>query len=116
MNNFAQLADGENAAFLVRWRGRQEGPLAAAAIEAAGGQALIDKMPFEGVYALRVESLRDLLELENRCHPPRCGRESPGQSPSTPPKTEMSGNTVSTGLPPLTTASGNPPTPGVCRW
>jgi transposase len=27
-----------------------------------GGQALLDKMSFEGVYALRVESLRDLLE------------------------------------------------------
>ena len=31
-----------------------------------GGQALIDEMPFEGVYALRVESLRDLLELYER--------------------------------------------------
>jgi transposase len=31
-----------------------------------GGQALIDEMPFEGVYALRVESLRDLLEIYDR--------------------------------------------------
>ena len=31
-----------------------------------GGQALLDQMSFEGVYALRVESLRDLLELYNR--------------------------------------------------
>jgi transposase len=30
------------------------------------GQALIDQMPFEGVYGLRVESLRDLLELYER--------------------------------------------------
>jgi transposase len=30
------------------------------------GQALIDKMPFEGVYGLRVESLRDLLEIYDR--------------------------------------------------
>lgn len=30
------------------------------------GQSLIDKMPFEGVYALRVESLRDLLEIYDR--------------------------------------------------
>jgi transposase len=31
-----------------------------------GGQVLIDEMPFEGVYRLRVESLRDLLELFDR--------------------------------------------------
>ena len=31
-----------------------------------GGQRLFDKMGFEGVYALRVESLRDLLEIYNR--------------------------------------------------
>jgi transposase len=31
-----------------------------------GGQRLLDKMPFEGVYGLRVESLRDLLEVYNR--------------------------------------------------
>jgi transposase len=31
-----------------------------------GGQVLLDKMPFEGVYALRVESLRDLLEIYDR--------------------------------------------------
>lgn len=30
------------------------------------GQLLIDQMPFEGVYGLRVESLRDLLELYER--------------------------------------------------
>ena len=31
-----------------------------------GGQVLLDKMPFEGVYATRVESLRDLLEIYDR--------------------------------------------------
>ena len=31
-----------------------------------GGQVLLDEMPFDGVYALRVESLRDLLEIYNR--------------------------------------------------
>jgi transposase len=31
-----------------------------------GGQVLLDDMPFDGVYALRVESLRDLLEIYNR--------------------------------------------------
>jgi transposase len=31
-----------------------------------GGQVLLDKMSFEGVYGLRVESLRDLLEIYNR--------------------------------------------------
>jgi transposase len=30
------------------------------------GQVLLDQMPFEGVYALRVESLRDLLEIYDR--------------------------------------------------
>ena len=34
MNNFAQLSDGEDAKFLVRWRGRQEGPHPASVIEA----------------------------------------------------------------------------------
>jgi transposase len=31
-----------------------------------GGQILLDQMPFEGVYAIRVESLRDLMEIYNR--------------------------------------------------
>jgi len=30
------------------------------------GQALLDEMPFEGAYAIRVESLRDLLEVYER--------------------------------------------------
>ncbi len=33
MNNFAELSDGDNAKFLVRWRGRQEGPYLASVIE-----------------------------------------------------------------------------------
>ena len=31
-----------------------------------GGQVLLDKMILEGIYGLKVESLRDLLELYNR--------------------------------------------------
>src|ERR1039457_7343170 len=34
MNNFAQLSGDDSAKFLVRWRGRQEGPYLAAVIEA----------------------------------------------------------------------------------
>ena len=34
MNNFAELSDGDSAKFLVRWRGRQEGPYRASVIEA----------------------------------------------------------------------------------
>jgi hypothetical protein len=34
MNNFAELSDGDGATFLVRWRGRQEGPHPASVIEA----------------------------------------------------------------------------------
>jgi hypothetical protein len=34
MNNFAELSNGDSAKFLVRWRGRQEGPHLASVIEA----------------------------------------------------------------------------------
>jgi hypothetical protein len=34
MNTFAQLSDNDNAKFLVRWRGRQEGPYLVSTIEA----------------------------------------------------------------------------------
>jgi hypothetical protein len=34
MNNFAELSDGDSTKFLVRWRGRQEGPYLASVIEA----------------------------------------------------------------------------------
>lgn len=34
MNNFAELSDGDSSKFLVRWRGRQEGPYLASVIEA----------------------------------------------------------------------------------
>lgn len=33
MNNFTELSDGADTHFLVRWRGRQEGPYSAAVIE-----------------------------------------------------------------------------------
>ncbi len=34
MNNFTELSSGDGAKFLVRWRGRQEGPYSASIIEA----------------------------------------------------------------------------------
>jgi hypothetical protein len=34
MNDFAELSDGDSAKFLVRWRGRQEGPYLASVIQA----------------------------------------------------------------------------------
>ena len=34
MNNFAELSDGNSAKFLMRWRGRQEGPYPASVIDA----------------------------------------------------------------------------------
>lgn len=34
MNNFAELSDGDSTKFLVRWRGRQEGPYPASVIDA----------------------------------------------------------------------------------
>jgi hypothetical protein len=34
MNNFAQLSENDSTKFLVRWRGRQEGPYLASVIEA----------------------------------------------------------------------------------
>jgi hypothetical protein len=34
VNNFAELSGGDSTEFLVRWRGRQEGPYTAAVIEA----------------------------------------------------------------------------------
>jgi hypothetical protein len=34
MNSFAQLADGDGTLFLLRWRGRQEGPYSGTVVEA----------------------------------------------------------------------------------
>jgi hypothetical protein len=51
MNNFAELSDGDSAKFLVRWRGRQEGPYLASVIEAklaTNEIGLLHEVFFEG--------------------------------------------------------------------
>jgi hypothetical protein len=51
MNNFAELSDGDSAKFLVRWRGRQEGPYPASTIEAklaANEIGLLHEIFYEG--------------------------------------------------------------------
>jgi hypothetical protein len=51
MNNFAELSDGDNAQFLVRWRGRQEGPYRASVIEtklAANEIGLLHEIFYKG--------------------------------------------------------------------
>jgi hypothetical protein len=51
MNNFAELSDGDSAKFLVRWRGRQEGPYLASVIEAklaANEIGLLHEIFYEG--------------------------------------------------------------------
>jgi hypothetical protein len=51
MNNFAELSDGDSAKFLVRWRGRQEGPYLASVIEAklaANEMGLLHEIFYDG--------------------------------------------------------------------
>src|ERR1700679_2055365 len=51
MNNFTELSDGDSAKFLVRWRGRQEGPYLASVIEAklaANEIGLLHEIFYEG--------------------------------------------------------------------
>lgn len=51
MNNFAELTDGDSAKFLVRWRGRQEGPYLASVIEAklaANEMGLLHEIFYDG--------------------------------------------------------------------
>src|ERR1039457_1865191 len=51
MNNFAQLSGDDSAKFLVRWRGRQEGPYLAAVIEAklaANEMGLLHEIFYDG--------------------------------------------------------------------
>ena len=51
MNNFAELSDGDSTKFLVRWRGRQEGPYHATVIEAklaANEIGLLHEIFYEG--------------------------------------------------------------------
>lgn len=58
MNNFAELSDEAGAQFLVRWRGRQEGPYPAAVIEvklAANEIGLLHEIFYNGKWV----SIRD---------------------------------------------------------
>jgi hypothetical protein len=51
MSSFAELSDGDSAKFLVRWRGRQEGPYLAPVIEAkllANEIGLLHEIFYEG--------------------------------------------------------------------
>src|ERR1017187_5261691 len=51
MNNFAELSDLDSAKFLVRWRGKQEGPYLASVIEAklAGNEmGLLHEIFYDG--------------------------------------------------------------------
>jgi hypothetical protein len=51
MNNFAELSDGDNAKFLVRWRGMQAGPYLASVIEtklAANEIGLLHEIFYDG--------------------------------------------------------------------
>lgn len=60
MNNFVELSDGDSAKFLVRWRGRQEGPYLAAVIESkltANEIGLLHEIFYEGKWV----TIRDYL-------------------------------------------------------
>jgi len=51
MNNFAELAGGASAEFLVRWRGRQDGPYSVSVIEAklaANEVGLLHEILYDG--------------------------------------------------------------------
>ena len=63
MNNFAELSDGDSAKFLVRWRGRQEGPYLASVIEAklaANEIGLLHEIFYEGKWV----TIRDYVRKE----------------------------------------------------
>jgi hypothetical protein len=62
MNNFAELSDGDSARFLVRWRGRQEGPYLASVIEAkltANEIGLLHEILYEGKWV----TIRDYIAV-----------------------------------------------------
>jgi len=64
MSNFAQLSEGDGTIFLVRWRGRQEGPYAGSVIEAklaSNEIGLLHEIYYEGKWI----TIRDhILERE----------------------------------------------------
>jgi len=60
MNNFAKLSDGDGTIFLLRWRGRQEGPYTGPVIEAklaANEIGLLHEIYYEGKWI----TLRDYI-------------------------------------------------------
>ncbi|MGD1089900.1 MAG: hypothetical protein ABR955_14430 [Verrucomicrobiota bacterium] len=81
MNNFAELSDGDGAKFLVRWRGRQEGPYLASVIEAklaANEIGLLHEIFYEGKWV----TIRDytteretILRAENQARQEQQRRE-----------------------------------------
>jgi hypothetical protein len=75
MNNFAELSDRDSAKFLVRWRGRQEGPYLASVIEsklAANEIGLLHEVFYEGKWV----TIRDYItEKEAILRAERLARE-----------------------------------------
>jgi hypothetical protein len=62
MNNFAKLSDGDGTIFLLRWRGRQEGPYTGPVIEAklaANEIGLLHEIYYEGKWI----TLRDYIAV-----------------------------------------------------
>ena len=73
MNSFAQLADGDGTLFLLRWRGRQEGPYSGTVVEAklaAHEIGLQHEIYYEGKWV----TLRDY----GKDRRARCRKGSPG--------------------------------------
>jgi hypothetical protein len=72
MNNFTELSGGDSTTFLVRWRGRQEGPYLASAIEAklaANEIGLLHEINYEGKWvAIRdyIAEREAVLRTENQ--------------------------------------------------
>ena len=62
MNNFSKLSDGDGTIFLLRWRGRQEGPYTGPVIEAklaANEIGLLHEIYYEGKWI----TLRDYIAV-----------------------------------------------------
>ncbi len=72
MNNFAELSDGAGAQFLVRWRGRQEGPYPATVIEvklAANEIGLLHEIFYNGKWVTIRDYIAEremILRVENQ--------------------------------------------------
>jgi len=81
MNNFAELSDGDNTKFLVRWRGRQEGPYPASVIEsklAANEIGLLHEIFYEGKWVVIRDYIAEretILRAENQARQEQQRRE-----------------------------------------